>query len=142
MYFLIAAKHGAKLTPHTGNQGEGADSDGDSAKVSMTGTKLSMPALANFLARRVDRPVIDNTGISGEFDVKLEWSPDQTAESPGPSIFTALQELLGLRLEAGRGPVKYWSSTACRSLRRTEAPQRDHRGAPAAGFHRRVPVIG
>jgi uncharacterized protein (TIGR03435 family) len=67
----------------------------------------------------VGRPVIDKTGITGRFDIRVEFSREGTdlaaiplkeppsAADPGgpPSIFTALQEQLGLKLESGRGPV-------------------------------------
>jgi uncharacterized protein (TIGR03435 family) len=56
----------------------------------------------------VDRPVIDKTGITGRFDIRVEFSREEPAPDPTapPSIFTALQEKLGLRLEPGRGPVE------------------------------------
>jgi uncharacterized protein (TIGR03435 family) len=66
-------------------------------------TRVSMPQLARSLAREVGRTVVDLTGITGNFDFKLEWIPEQaapTAEPGGPSIFTALEEQLGLRLES------------------------------------------
>ena len=53
----------------------------------------------------VERTVVDNTGLNGEFGVKLEWS-DGLADSSGPSLFTALQEQLGLRLESTKAPVE------------------------------------
>ena len=64
---------------------------------------------------------LDSTGVKGVFDIKLEWTPDESQprgpkESPeplpaddgagGPSIFTALQEQLGLKLEPRKGPVE------------------------------------
>jgi uncharacterized protein (TIGR03435 family) len=59
----------------------------------------------------VDRPVIDKTGITGLFDFHLEYAPDRGAPSDdpatGPSIFTALQEQLGLKLEPGKGPQEF-----------------------------------
>jgi uncharacterized protein (TIGR03435 family) len=106
VYFLVAAKTGPKLTKHTGPSGMGMDTNGGKDKESMSATKLTMADLASFLAREMDRPVIDHTGIEGEFDLKLEWSPDQISASSGPSIFTALQDQLGLRLESGKGPVE------------------------------------
>jgi uncharacterized protein (TIGR03435 family) len=67
------------------------------------------------------RPVIDKTGITGFYDIKLQWTPElgqgqvapggsEPAPPPpdisGPSIFTAIQEQLGLRLESSKGPVE------------------------------------
>ena len=58
----------------------------------------------------VDRPVIDKTGITGRFDIHVEFSGEGTepASDPAapPPIFTALQEKLGLKLEPGKGPVE------------------------------------
>ena len=60
---------------------------------------------AQLAGRVLDRPVVDRTGIAGEFDITLEWAFDQGADN-GPSIGTALQEQLGLRLEAQKGAVE------------------------------------
>lgn len=56
----------------------------------------------------VDRPVVDHTGLAGTFGFTLFFSPFNTAsqESNHPSIFTALREQLGLKLESARGPVE------------------------------------
>jgi uncharacterized protein (TIGR03435 family) len=79
---------------------------------------ISTQQLAGVLARIVDRPVVDRTGLTGNFDVTLEFQPDfqaafttdpaplePAADPNAPSIFTAVQEQLGLRLESARGPV-------------------------------------
>ena len=72
------------------------------------------------LARMLGRTVIDKTGLTGKYDISMEWTPDesQTAMLPpdaprpapsdasGPSIFTALQEQLGLKLESGKAQVE------------------------------------
>jgi uncharacterized protein (TIGR03435 family) len=61
--------------------------------------------------------VVDATGLKGVFDFTLEWSPDDTRRMPppddsvnagssGPSVFSALQEQLGLKLEGRKGPVE------------------------------------
>ena len=71
----------------------------------LIGRNVTMELLAAQLAGRVfDRSVVDRTGVTGGFDINLEWAPD---ESPGvgPSIFTALQEQLGLKLEPQKGAV-------------------------------------
>jgi uncharacterized protein (TIGR03435 family) len=51
------------------------------------------------------RIVIEKTGLDGAFDIDLTWSRDQTTDTTQPSIFTALQEQLGLKLDPSRGPV-------------------------------------
>lgn len=65
-------------------------------------SKLLRPVLS--------RPVINKTGITGRFDIDVKFSREETQPSTSdptgvPSIFTAVQEQLGLRLEAGKGPV-------------------------------------
>jgi uncharacterized protein (TIGR03435 family) len=61
--------------------------------------------------------VVDRTGLTAHYDFKLEWTPDPTSSEPrdfgssasdpaGPTLFTAIQEQLGLRLEALKGPVE------------------------------------
>ena len=53
----------------------------------------------------MDLAVVDQSGISEEYSFTLEWSPNQNADDAGPSIFTALNEQLGMRLESRRVPV-------------------------------------
>ena len=70
-----------------------------------------MPDLADRLSRapfQLDRPVVDFTGLAGRFDLTLDWSPiDGPAENTtGPSVFTALEEQLGLRLEPRKLPLE------------------------------------
>jgi uncharacterized protein (TIGR03435 family) len=76
----------------------------------------SMDALTSALSPFVSRVVADRTGLTGLFDFDLKWTPDATPQQPadtpplnidpnGSSIFTALQEQLGLRLDSARGPV-------------------------------------
>ena len=74
-----------------------------------------MADLARNLTGRVNRTVIDRTGLTGPHDFVLRWTPDNvqnTAGNAGPSldgtpIFTAMQEQLGLRLEPQRGPAEF-----------------------------------
>jgi len=85
------------------------------------GSAVMVSVLVNTLQQLLDRPVIEKTGLTGLFDIKLEWipgaeappgpfspNPDAPPSPPvdGPSIFTAIQEQLGLRLEGSRGPVE------------------------------------
>jgi uncharacterized protein (TIGR03435 family) len=78
---------------------------------------VNMAQLATSLSRHVGRPVVDRTGLVGLFDLSLQWTPDVPQASGsyrlngvevdpgGPSIFTALQEQLGLRLESTEAPA-------------------------------------
>src|SRR5437868_4839883 len=66
---------------------------------------VTMSDIARVLMGSVDRIVVDRTGLEGAYDVDLAWTPNPTPDSPGASIFTALQEQLGLKLEAARAPV-------------------------------------
>ena len=91
----------------------------------MSGRKLPMTRLATALSQSVNRMVLDRTGLIGDFDLDLQWTPDlppvplggrapgqpavfngQTIDPNGPSLFTALQEQLGLKLDPQRGPVE------------------------------------
>ena len=79
----------------------------------------TMPALANMLSRMTGRIVIDRTGLTGAFDVDVRFNGEDLAGLPSPpagtdrpapaadtvSLFTALQEQLGLKLDAQRGPI-------------------------------------
>jgi uncharacterized protein (TIGR03435 family) len=71
----------------------------------VTGSALTSGVLLQLMALATDRVVVDRTGLTGRFDIELEWSPDQMATDK-PSIFTAVQEQLGLKLESTRGPVE------------------------------------
>jgi uncharacterized protein (TIGR03435 family) len=70
----------------------------------LKGTNVSMADLASILSRQLNEPVQDQTGLPGVFDVNLEWMPElaqtDTASDRLPSIFTAVQEQLGLGLQA------------------------------------------
>jgi uncharacterized protein (TIGR03435 family) len=72
---------------------------------------MSVPELIKILSQELDRIVIDKTGLPGYFDVRLEWNRDATKHSnaedeDSPSLFTAVERQLGLKLEPGKGPVE------------------------------------
>jgi uncharacterized protein (TIGR03435 family) len=74
----------------------------------MIGTNTTMANLTVYLARQLERPVLDRTGLTGRYNFQFEWMPDTgpcSSSSNAPSIFTALQETLGLKLESIKGPV-------------------------------------
>jgi uncharacterized protein (TIGR03435 family) len=72
---------------------------------------VTMTQIANTLNRAVDRPIVDRTAVKGYFNMRLQFAPDPgtpaaTTDTLGPSIFTAVQEQLGLRLEPSRNPME------------------------------------
>ena len=88
-----------------------------SAMLTYRAGNITMTALANALRPYVGREVVDRTGLTGEFDFDLQFSPPPTTGAvdagipvapldDAASIFTALQEQLGLKLESTRGPVE------------------------------------
>jgi uncharacterized protein (TIGR03435 family) len=89
---------------------------GDGVNWTLDGAGVSMEKLASTLSRTgLDRPVVDKTGLVGGFDLHLKWTadvPEDTTRSgakPDPtglSIFTALKEQLGLKLEAAKAPIE------------------------------------
>lgn len=101
VYDLAVAKNGPKLQPASPEGRSGFYSRGGSDGVRMTSEKASMESFANWLSGNVDHPVINKTGLSGFFTIKLEWA----REGDGPSIFSAIQEGLGLRLQASKAAV-------------------------------------
>lgn len=102
IYALVVSKPG-KLTPAAA---EGQGPGMRMGRGQLNGKKVPMAMLAQQISQQLGRTVIDKTELKGEFDFTLEWTPDPTADSSGPSIFTAVQEQLGLRLESAKGPVE------------------------------------
>ena len=71
----------------------------------LIGGSIGLEALSQSLSPIVGRVVVNRTGFTSKFDFDLSWASDPNADSNGPSIFTALPEQLGLKLESTRGPV-------------------------------------
>lgn len=129
IYSLVLARKGSKMKPSV----EGSCVDASAGKpldAGMTacgyrpgnGTLdskgVSVAVLAEFLSSIMGRPVVDNTGLTGRFDFHLEYKIDQAtagfqsaadsnADDTRPTIFTALQEQLGLQLKSDTGPREY-----------------------------------
>jgi uncharacterized protein (TIGR03435 family) len=106
VYALTTAKNGSKLKPAESASGITSDTNRTGWHVS---AKTTMPQFAEFLARKLDRIVVDETSLSGAFEIVLDAAPyslDGSQDAAGPSIFTALQEQLGLKLEARKAPVE------------------------------------
>jgi uncharacterized protein (TIGR03435 family) len=113
IYVLTAAKGGPAL-----KDGKPSNTPAGIQKVcgQMTGMSASMSNLATYLSRELDRIVEDRSGLSGRYDFHLDWTPhpdrcpvftiDAGNPVAWPSLFTALREQLGLKLESTRGPVQ------------------------------------
>ncbi|HVW12110.1 MAG TPA: TIGR03435 family protein [Bryobacteraceae bacterium] len=106
VYSLTVAKSGAKLTGHQGGGDTSTHISNGRDRVSVTSTNISMTSFAGLLGRRLDRMVIDKTGLSGSYDVSVDWAPEASTDTDEASIFTALQDQLGLKLESGKAPVE------------------------------------
>jgi uncharacterized protein (TIGR03435 family) len=108
----LASLTGGRLT--TPRPARGPDCSFGGGPGRMQGNAISLEMFSRVLGRLLSRPVIDQTGLTGSFDLDLRYRPDsvrQTAASDPPldpelpSIFTAIQEQLGLRLVGGRASV-------------------------------------
>ena len=75
-------------------------------RVEMRATAMSMPDIAAGLRRQAGRPVEDHTSLDGLFDFRIEWSSPQMDDTALPSLFTVLQQELGLRLKPAKGTVE------------------------------------
>jgi uncharacterized protein (TIGR03435 family) len=134
VYELVVAKGGSKLKEATlgdtyanGIKGlDGSPGRAGMMRVSrnqLTAQGVPIASLVNMLSQQFQRTVIDKTGLTGKYDLELNWTPEDSAiagspmtgggqpggeqppDSSGPSIFTALQEQLGLKLQTAKGPV-------------------------------------
>jgi uncharacterized protein (TIGR03435 family) len=144
VYELVVAKNGSKL-----KEAEPGEMPSDAPKgpdgrpagpgtmqmsfgpsgMSVTGHAAPIANLVSTLSANLGRPVVDKTGLAGNYDFTLQWMPDQmqmkmdaaaagpgmgpgpagpsaSSDSGAPTLRTALQEQLGLKLEAGKGPVE------------------------------------
>jgi uncharacterized protein (TIGR03435 family) len=100
VYNLVVAKQGLKIK-ESSSDAKGSSYSGPDR---FSASKCQMSSLVFSLTGALDRVVIDKTGLTGRYDIDLTWSPDSEPNS-GPSIFTALQEQLGLKLEPAKAPV-------------------------------------
>lgn len=117
IYALVLGKNGSKL------QESAANGPGPQIRMGrglINGQGMDMTMLANQLSNAIGRTVLDKTGLTGKYEIKLEFTPEDgpghgpgdgpeaapLSDTAGPSIFTALQEQLGLKLESSKGPVE------------------------------------
>jgi uncharacterized protein (TIGR03435 family) len=101
-YALVAAKGGPKLQPNKGAPYHGMVGDN---QIKFWNEPLN--AFAVVIANQVGRPVVDQTGLNGTYDIALKLSLEDDPNSNLPDIFTALQEQLGLKLVAQKVSVQY-----------------------------------
>ncbi len=105
-FVLLIAKAGLKAKPSAPD----ARSRTDSSRGRIDAEACTLAQLAMKLSAALHLPVADLTNTSGQFDFTLNWTPDEMrAKAPdaeGPSIFSALQEQLGLKLESRKMPVE------------------------------------
>jgi bla regulator protein blaR1 len=124
IYALVPGKNGAKLKPNSGQPGPMMRM----GRGELTATKVPMNMLTRMLSQQLGRTMVDKTGLTGEYDFKLEFLPEigqggfgglnppppgafgpdgPGAVDPGrPALTTAVQEQLGLRLDSQKGPVE------------------------------------
>jgi len=105
VYALVQSKAGSKLTPS--KEGEFSNQHMNMNRGRIKAQRVTMQMITNALSQRLGRPVQDETGLQGTFDFTLEWTPDSSAAetAEGVSIFTAIQEQLGLKLESKKAPA-------------------------------------
>lgn len=115
VYRLVIAKGGIKMTEVKDGEA-GPHPPGISNRPShLTGWGMPIAQLVSFLSGSyLNQPVVDATGLTGNYDFDLKWTADETqayardeaSDPSGPSLFSAIQEQLGLKLESTKGPVQ------------------------------------
>jgi len=119
IYSLEIVKGGSKLKPSAAPATDqpALISTVYPQRILMPARNASMADFVSVMQRAIlDRPVVDKTGLTGRYDFNLEWAPDESqfggevaaapSDAPIPPFFTAIQQQLGLKLEATRGPIE------------------------------------
>jgi uncharacterized protein (TIGR03435 family) len=102
-YELVVAKDGSKLKAAKA----GGETHAQILPNGFDAQSASTILLAEILTRSAGEPVVDKTGLAGEYDVRLRHAAANDVNSTLPSIFTAVQEQLGLKLQPDKVPVEY-----------------------------------
>jgi uncharacterized protein (TIGR03435 family) len=112
VYALTVANDGSKLTKSRGDPNLLGDENDQNHNgvVTQAITNMSMTDFTLIMQYFVDRPIVDQTGLAGKWDFKWTWTSDEShlppdATNPPPGLFTAIQEQLGLKLEAKKAPA-------------------------------------
>jgi len=123
---LTVAKGGAKLTETKPDSHNGSWTGLRSSKGKIEGQGATIKTLVGVLSSKQEiggRLMVDDTGLSGKYDFELTWSPEDLAhtesDAGGPSLFAALQEQLGLKVETKKSPVD------CIVIDHVEMPSKD-----------------
>ena len=107
VYALVLAGSGTKMKLSADQSRSGGMNVG---AASLVGTGVPAGLLASLLGTKLGRTVLDQTNLAGRYDVDLRWTPDAVDPEPdgaGLSVFTAVQEQLGLKLRATKGPTGF-----------------------------------
>lgn len=116
VYALIVGKGGPKLKEAKDDEPAGSKTGGTGGMFQVAFQKVTVLGLVNTLANVLDTPVLDETGLKGYYDYKLEWAPTRIGEEnpgkaqandSGPDLFIALQEQLGLNLVKKKGSIEF-----------------------------------
>ena len=108
VYHLVVAKGGAKLVASKSDRQPfaGIIRPAGARAGKVIGIDAPLTLVADYLSRyAVEGPVLNKTGLKGNYDIDFEFH-DQHSEDSGPSLFTAIQKEIGLKLDARRGPVE------------------------------------
>ena len=100
-YALVTAKNGPKLT-----ETKGGSPHGYILKNAIDLQNGSMDTLAGILRRPARAPVVNETGLKGNYDIRINFAPDDAPNSNLPTLFTALREKLGLQLISRKSQVE------------------------------------
>lgn len=103
-YRLILAKGGAKLQP---SDAKWKNPSGTMTSHGIKAVDFDMVHLAVWLEYPCHFPVVDETGLTGHYDIDLSYEPSDSSDSSLPDLFTAIREQLGLKLERAKAPIDY-----------------------------------
>jgi uncharacterized protein (TIGR03435 family) len=107
VFVLVVGKDGPKFKESSPDSNNNAQGKVTLETVTARSNRQGIDFLVRLLSSSVDRPVLDRTGLRGRYDFKLEYARDPTAANENvPSLFTAVQEQLGLKLEPQRAPIE------------------------------------
>jgi uncharacterized protein (TIGR03435 family) len=107
LYALVVSKNGSRLQAAKDNgRPRGSGGIESVAQGWIRGTNVPVKNLVKGLSQLLDRPVVDQTDLGGPVDFNLQWAPDGSDDTTHPSIFTAIQEQLGLKLESQKLPIE------------------------------------